>query len=651
MIASRSASSLNGSNMRRCSVTRHSICGVAVILLLLLGPRPLGASSKSAKPSKLLALTTPHEARMQALEVQTESLVAAVGASGAEHCEFMVRQARHALAQDPYLAGALFNTVIGACRAAAKLPDVLLDTARTETLMGANREAQRHFLDASRLATAAHEIAPAMEGFVALAATLRRASYDGELPPIAAYVAALSHHGRLDGAAYETFYQLGRLLALEDDPRGASFLAAIPAEAPSARRALYVLGTVFLREGDADAARDAFRRAADLPPRFTSTPEEREREARVLELSWLAVGRLAFEVGDTGTGYFAYQQIVVSSPKFSDAYLEMGWLAIDNGDEDVAMLAFEPLSVLDANGEAGRRAALATGYVMLQRKEYGTAERHYDSVARRYTAVLRQFNHEVGRIKDFTDLARDGELRTWALENPLLASVMERREVAAARRLYARLDNLVKYGAAAKRQLETFEQLLAGKGRINPLADLARARADALETLRRVDALNLAAETTRIRNRWRAQLQPQASDPTCCTEPRQRLKKVRAKLEALMVHIDDRTRVIRSAMQTSRDRWSKTAAEHSKKLAELRPEIQRQQRELVNAAVAAVRHDLRSMAIEGDAGVLEAIWRYKEDHREQIRRLEIERTERIRRIEQQYYDALIELESPVRSGH
>lgn len=100
-------------------------------------------------------------------------------------------------------------------------------------------------------------------------------------------------------------------------------------------------------------------------------------------------------------------------------------------------------------------------------------------------------------------------------------------------------------------------------------------------------------------------------------------------------------------MQSSRERWSNAATEQAKTIADLRPKIQREQRELVSTAVAAVRHDLRSMAIEGDAGVLEAIWRFKEDHRQQIGRLELERQERLRRYERRFYDALIELESPI----
>ena len=50
------------------------------------------------------------------------------------------------------------------------------------------------------------------------------------------------------------------------------------------------------------------------------------------------------------------------------------------------------------------------------------------------------------------------------------------------------------------------------------------------------------------------------------------------------------------------------------------------------------------MAMEGHAGVLEAIWRFKEDHRQRIGALEQERKRLLEQLEAQFSDALAELD-------
>ncbi len=143
------------------------------------------------------------------------------------------------------------------------------------------------------------------------------------------------------------------------------------------------------------------------------------------------------------------------------------------------------------------------------------------------------------------------------------------------------------------------------------------------------------------RRAWRAG--EVAVDPSCCTEPRARLRTLRASLESLVIDLDQREERTRAGLETLHRRLREVANRDRQRYQTLVPKVHARQRELAAAAVAATREQLRTTAIEGDAGVLEAIWRFKEDHRDLIKNLELERKARIGRLEERFNDALLEL--------
>ena len=579
-------------------------------------------------------------ARLDAVEQGIAALVKGVGTSSQDDCRRLTQEARARLRDDLQTANALFHLVLGLCPATNRSPSVLLDTARTDALIGASGDAAQRFLAASAAADGAYELAPAVEGFVQMAERLTRID---ALPPLERYITTVGYHGTVDEAATETLYRLGRVLMRQKDPRAADLLSQIPPGNTAFRRALYVLAAAQLRDGNMATARRLFLEVAELQLENRLPPEEQERDAEVRELAWLATGRLAFEQGDVGAGYFAYQQVLVSSPQFAEAFVELGWLAMEHGNEPVALAAFEPLIHLAAGGDAAQRAALLKGYLLLTRKEYDEARVYYEDVANTYVANVAAFDAAVKTLDDVADLARDCSTRTAAIRHLLLSPVVQRLEVEAARRLDVQLTTAGNEKVAAQRQLEVAEALLTDQRPRTPLKELSDSKKRAVMLLEELGNVGIEVERTASRQTWQADLST-ARPPGCCADPADRVRRTRKEIETLLTGLDARETATRTALVALRDHFRETLAARDRAHATLVVAIHAQQQALVGKAIAAVRRDLSRMAMEGDAGVLEAIWRFKEDHREQIKSLELERKRLLDELEVKYAEVLATLE-------
>jgi hypothetical protein len=597
-----------------------------------------GVASAAAPSSPSLAVLR----RLETVQSDLNSLLAGIGASPADDCARLTARARASLTHDIHGADGLFHLVLALCPKSSYSAALLLEAARSDALIGASENAARVFLQASELATRSHELAPAFEGYVQMAERLARVD---ALPPLTDYMLAVGQKGAVDEAGTETVYRLGRALMRQKDPRAANVLLQIPPGTAAHRRAFYVLGAARLRDGDLTGARTLFLAAAESPTRDDLPPEEKARDDQVRELAWLATGRLAFEEADSAAGYFAYQQVLVTSPQFASAFVELGWLAMENGNEPVAMAVFEPLIQLDAAGEAGRRAGLLKGYMLLTRKQYDLAREHYESVAKTYVTALSTFDRAVAKLDDPAELARDCATRTAASRDPVMLPVVQRLEVEAARRLETRLGTVSNERVAAASQLEVAEGMLQNRGTNLPLKELADARQRARALLEILGGISVELERTASRATWQAGLAP-VPVPGCCAEPADRLRKTRASLEALATVLESREAATRAALTSLRDRFRAAVADHQRSYQELAPAVRAQQQALVRQGIAAVRHELHRMAMEGDAGVLEAIWRFKEDHREQIKAQELERKRRLEEMELKYLEELAAATDP-----
>lgn len=104
--------------------------------------------------------------------------------------------------------------------------------------------------------------------------------------------------------------------------------------------AAYVRGLIALREKKQRAASDLFKRAVLAAEQGKG---RKELDRGVIELGYLALARLAYEVGAHDAAIFSYNKIPQDSTKIGQALFEKGWVYFQAGNHQMALGTFHGL--------------------------------------------------------------------------------------------------------------------------------------------------------------------------------------------------------------------------------------------------------------------------------------------------------------------
>src|SRR6185503_443622 len=138
-----------------------------------------------------------------------------------------------------------------------------------------------------------------------------------------------------------------------------SQFAAVPNGTPYTHQARYFQGLIALKQVQATlpppstdpnappppkasykAAIDAFKQVTILPP---DTDDHRH----VIDLAWMAIGRMAYEQEQFQLAREAYSKVGRDSPEFDTMLYELAWVYVRLGDVQRAERALEVLSIAD----------------------------------------------------------------------------------------------------------------------------------------------------------------------------------------------------------------------------------------------------------------------------------------------------------------
>src|SRR5258708_8410623 len=108
---------------------------------------------------------------------------------------------------------------------------------------------------------------------------------------------------------------------------------------PKEKRASIATGAARTRYA---AAIEAFRQVTQLP---ADTWDHRH----VIDLAWLAIGRLLYETDQWVQAAEAYNHVERGSPEFSAMLYELAWVYVRLGDAEPALRSLEVLSIADPN--------------------------------------------------------------------------------------------------------------------------------------------------------------------------------------------------------------------------------------------------------------------------------------------------------------
>jgi TolA-binding protein len=243
-------------------------------------------------------------------------------------------------------------------------------------------------------------------------------------------------------------------------------------------QARYFLAVVLIREKKVDQALDVFATIISTPPKY-------EKDKTVVELSYLARGRLLHDLGREAEALDAYQAVEYTSAFFDDALFEICWTYIKRADRSEqpderdawlleAQRTLEILEVSTPNSRLVPKAKLLKGHILEKRGKYDEAADAFLNVAKTYVGVkqqlddlisshddpVRYFNEVAGKNLDSFDLS--------SYLPPLAVRWMSSQdEINAALGVMKDIETGRKFVSEAQAMLEKIITLLKDANRVN----------------------------------------------------------------------------------------------------------------------------------------------------------------------------------------
>jgi tetratricopeptide (TPR) repeat protein len=141
------------------------------------------------------------------------------------------------------------------------------------------------------------------------------------------------------------------------------------------------------------AAIETFRTATDLPP---DTPEHRH----VIDLAWMAVGRLFYEMEQYEQASEAYSKVGRDSPEFDTTLYELAWVFVRIGDVQRAERALEVLMVSDPSSPYIGDGTLLRADLLLRAGAFDRALQLYEGVRTQYDPMRAKVDAFLDSTKD-----------------------------------------------------------------------------------------------------------------------------------------------------------------------------------------------------------------------------------------------------------
>ncbi len=143
-------------------------------------------------------------------------------------------------------------------------------------------------------------------------------------------------------------------------------------------RAAYVAGAAALSTGDLEAAVARF-------DAITKIRTRDERDRAIIELSWMALGRIFHDEGDIDRSVDAYRKISRDSVYFPEAMYETAWTLLRAGRNEAAITALDLLLVYDPESPIVPEIKQLRGKVRIQERDWPGAEREFLELRREFS--------------------------------------------------------------------------------------------------------------------------------------------------------------------------------------------------------------------------------------------------------------------------
>ncbi|MEM6995481.1 MAG: tetratricopeptide repeat protein [Myxococcota bacterium] len=160
-------------------------------------------------------------------------------------------------------------------------------------------------------------------------------------------------------------------------------------------RAAYVAAAATLGMDETEEALDRFSRVTKARP---IDPRDR----RIVELSWMAIGRIFHDQDLTDDAVGAYRRIGRDSPFFSEAMYETAWTLLAAKQYDQAVKALDLLIVYDPDSPVIPEIKQLRGKVRIQQRDYQGAEEQFLALRREFDRLARRVGRKLDAQGDAT---------------------------------------------------------------------------------------------------------------------------------------------------------------------------------------------------------------------------------------------------------
>lgn len=313
--------------------------------------------------------------------------------------------------------------------------------------------------------------------------------------------------GSIQGAQSGLAYAKAKgLIAQNRLGAAASQLSAVGADSEFAHQAKYLEGVIATKEamppppgpdekvesvpvGTYAKAVSAFRAVTQMAP-------DTEEHRHVIDLAWLAIGRLLYESSQYTESVEAYNRIDRSSPEFGTMLYELAWVYVRLGDVVRAQRALEVLSVAAPNSENVADASLLRGDLMLRAGQFEKSRKVYESVRGTYEGMAARLDDFLGQSEDpgvyFDTLSQD-QLELFEAGRALPELVLKwAREGEDGERAFAIIDDMGICRRLIKESNDMIERLNAVLSSPNKIRALPGLRLGAERALGIINSLAMA---------------------------------------------------------------------------------------------------------------------------------------------------------------
>lgn len=208
-------------------------------------------------------------------------------------------------------------------------------------------------------------------------------------------------------------YARGKGLFAKKDWNGAkTSLAGVDPKSEYYHQAQYFLGLIAVKEATPPpvklaegekppaAPKDRYVKAIDIFQRATQLPPDTAEHRQVIDLCWLAIGRLLYEADQWAQAVQAYNHIDRTSPEFGTMLYELAWVYVRLGDVERAQRALEVLAVADPNSQNIADGSLLRADLMLRAGQFDKSLKVYDGVRSTYDPMRAKVDAFLGSTSD-----------------------------------------------------------------------------------------------------------------------------------------------------------------------------------------------------------------------------------------------------------